>query len=161
MSHNHLIIKHDEFGEELFEVETATYNIYKSESSIWEFVIKVTTSTAIKRSAELEEAAGALPWFEATALLDADDHTIEKGDLISQKEGYDHDREENLSNFYYFRHEPVEDMQFEIHDIQNDTITGVLKGQTIANGSKSNTCDADILLHHQFRKDSELRRGII
>ena len=109
-----LAIQHEEFGEELFHIESANYNLYKVEGNRWEFVINIETDRAIKRAKELEKVVHAEPTIEITAILNSDKPELTKSMIISQKSGYDYERDEYLSNIYYFSHETVEDFRFEI-----------------------------------------------
>lgn len=155
-----LTIEHLQFGEEQFEIECAAYNLYEGGDGIWEFVVKVTTGDAIMRTDELKDLVDAKPWFEATSIMEADDLALSAGDVIVQEQGYDYERDQNLSNFYYFRHESVEDLSFVIHEVSDTEIDATLTGQTIINGSSGNTCDSRITLRTRFLKDDSLRRGI-
>lgn len=155
-----LTIQHLQFGEEQFAIESAFYNLYQSDDGIWEFVVKVTTGELIIRSTELKDVIDANPCFEATAIMDADDLTLTAGDMIVQEQGYDYNREENLSNIYYFRHESIEDLKILLHEVTESAIDATLTGQAIINGSSGNTCDSTISMRTRFLKDETLRRGI-
>ncbi|WP_303316657.1 hypothetical protein Q4Q34_07580 [Flavivirga abyssicola] len=69
MKNNILEINHLEFGVEKFAITGETYNLYKSDSGIWEFTLSFKTSKPINRAKELERIVDAEPYFEATAIL--------------------------------------------------------------------------------------------
>lgn len=144
MEENQFVILHDEFGEEIFEIVDAEYNLYQTESGIWEFVIAFNTKEAIKRAKELEEVIEAEPTFEASLILSIDETEIFEGQIMKQFKGYDEQREENLSNIYYFAHESIENMEFRIITIQKDWIIAEVKGEAIINNYASGKPDAKL-----------------
>jgi hypothetical protein len=162
MKNNIFEIQHAEFGEETFEIKDPTYNLYKTEDGIWEFIIKFETSKAIKRAEALEEVLDAKPNFEATAILSPKNLKLEAGSVICQKEGYDHEREEHLSNIYYFTHESVENLEVKIIEFHKDWIIITAKAKAVINGSNGHKPDADLFIHKtKFQLDKELEREIM
>lgn len=155
-------IVHSEFGTEEFQIKNAKYNVYKAEDDIWEFTLSFETSAAIKRADKLQEAINAKPNFEATAILPSDDLELRKGRIIYQEEGYDEQRQEILSNFYYFEHESVEELRIEIISIKGNEILLNLTAKGIVNGSNGNQPDADFILKEvSFEHDKNLFRNVM
>lgn len=155
-----LSIEHMEFGLEQFRISEAACNLYKTETGIWEFVVTVYSEEALIRSKELENIVDALPNFEATALLPDDGLDLIAGKTIAQKEGYDYDRDENLSNIYYFSHNSIEDLRVELLEVTDDWIDAKLMGEALINGSNGSLPDSTISLRTKFKRDKDLRRGI-
>lgn len=155
-----LSIEHMEFGLEQFKIDDARCNLYKDDDGVWEFVVSVSASKAVKRSSELEDVVNAQPNFEATAILPESELELVVGKVIAQKEGYDYKRDENLSNIYYFSHNSIEDLRIELLEVTDDWIEAELSGQAVINGSNGNEPDAKISLRTKFKRDKELRRGI-
>ena len=114
----------------------------------------------MKRSTELEDIVNAQPNFEATALLPEAELELVAGKIIIQKEGYDYNRDENLSNIYYFSHNSIEDLRIVFIEVTDDWIDAEISGQAVINGSNGNQPDAKISLRAKFKRDKELRRGI-
>jgi hypothetical protein len=155
-----LSIEHLDFGLEQFRVDDASCNLYQSEDGIWEFVVNVSSSAAIKRSKELEDITPAEPNFEATALLHEDHLDLVVGRVITQKEGYDYERDENLSNIYYFSHNSIEELRIEITEVTDEWIDAKLTGSAVINGSNGVDPDSKISLRAKFKRDQSLKRGI-
>ncbi len=155
------IINHTEFGREEFEIANAKYNLYQ-DGNIWEFIVSIETSSGVLRDDKLANLIDAKPNLEATAILQHDDLEIIKGKIIRQEEGYDQDRDEILSNVYYFQHESVDDLQIEIIEVTNHHIVANVTGKGIINGSNGNHPDAEFVLHEvTFVHDPELKRGVM
>lgn len=155
-----LFFEHKEFGGEQFQVGACNYNLYQSDDGAWEFVIEVSTTHELKRSSELEKVIHPKPHFEATAVLVSDDLELTKGRIITQVEGYDRTRQENLSNIYYFAHESVEDLRVEILEVAKDWIVAKVTGSALINGSNGTKPDAKLGVKTKFLLDSKLRRGV-
>ena len=153
-----LIILHEEFGEELFHIENAKYNLYEVEKDRWEFVIYIETDTAIKRSKELEKIVHAEPTVEVTAILNSTESKLRETMTISQKSGYDYSRDEYLSNIYYFSHETVEDFRFEILELKEDYLIAKMEGNCVINGSNGLKPDSKISTTTEFKLDKNLKR---
>ncbi|MEM7102899.1 MAG: hypothetical protein AAF502_07215 [Bacteroidota bacterium] len=122
MKANIFEIQHTEFSSEEFVISEPKYNLYKSEVGIWEFTISFNTSKALKRSPKLKDLVHAEPNFEATALMDPKDLKLETGKVITQKQGYDYERDEHLSNVYYFSHNSAEELEITIIEYHEDWI---------------------------------------
>jgi len=162
MKENIFEIKHSEFGDEEFEITESKYNLYKTEDGIWEFTICFDTLKSIKRAKALEGIIDPTPNFEATAILNSNDLTIDKGKIITQKEGYDSNREENLSNVYYFEHNSVEELEINVVEYNAEYLIINAKGKAIINGSNGNNPDSDLFIHlTKFELDKDLERGIM
>ncbi|KXX71143.1 hypothetical protein [Flammeovirga sp. SJP92] len=162
MKENIWEIKHLEFDIEEFKIKDAKYNIYKGEDGVWEMTICFEESTPIKRDKELEKIIDPVPNFEATALLTADTLELKVGRKIYQKEGYDNEREENLSNVYYFEHSSVEELEIELLDVNETWMKANVKGKTLINGSNGNLPDADFLIQNTiFKLDKTLERSVM
>ena len=160
MEPNVLAIQHYRFGIEDFSISQARYNLYKHKDGVWEFVVAVQTGEALKRSKKLEKVLSAKPWFELTVLLKPDDLDLNPGKTLLQKEGYDRKRNQNLSNFYYFTHESVEEAKIRILEVGSDWIEAEVTGSTIVNGSRGVTPDVRISVKARFVRDQSLRRGV-
>jgi hypothetical protein len=155
------IINHAAFGREEFEIANAQYNLYQ-DGNIWEFVVSIETSSGIVRAEKLADVIDAKPNFEATAILQHDDLEIVKGKIIRQEVGYDNDRDEILSNVYYFQHESVDDLLIEIIEVNNLHIIANVTGKGIINGSNGNHPDADFEMREvAFLYDAKLKRGVM
>lgn len=153
-----LTIQHEEFGEELFHIESAKYNLYEVEKDRWEFVIYIDTDSAIKRSKELEKVVHAEPTIEVTAVLNSTESKLRESMTISQKSGYDYSRDEYLSNIYYFSHETVEDFRFEILELKEDYLIAKMEGNCVINGSNGLKPDSKISTTTEFKLDKNLKR---
>ena len=155
-------IQHSNFGNEEYFISNANYNIYQTEEGIWEFVICFETSKAVKRADKLAERTTVLQNFEATAVLDPKDIKLETGKIIIQKQGYDEDREEYLSNFYYFEHNSVEELEIKIVAYHADYIIINAIGKAIVSRSNGNEPDSELVIHStRFQLDKELERGVM
>jgi len=162
MKKNIFIIVHSEFGTEEFEIKNARYNLHNPEGDIWEFTLSFDTGTAIKRADKLLEIIDARPNFEATAIIAPNDLDLHKGRVIYQKEGYDEDRQEILSNIYYFEHESVDDLRVEIIETRENEILANVTGKGIINGSNGNEPDAEFVLKEvSFIHDKDLFRDVM
>jgi hypothetical protein len=162
MAENIFEIKHSEFGTEEFLINSPEYNLYKAEDGFWEFVIAFNTSKSLKRAKELEDVIDAKPNFEATAILSPNDLKLEIGKTIIQKQGYDYERDEHLSNIYYFEHNSVENLEIKIIDVQEHWIIIDAKANAVINGSNGNEPDADLFIHRtKFQLNKELERDIM
>lgn len=160
MENNILEINHSEFGVEKFEITEPTYNLYKSESGIWEFTLSLKTSKSINRVKELKELVDAEPYFETTAIMSESELKLVEGNTITQKQGYDYDRDENLSIFYYFDYNSIEDLEIELLEVTEDYIIVNIKGRTIINGSDGNNPDSDLFIGKtKFLLDRKLERS--
>ena len=156
------VIVHSEFGTEEFEIKNARYNLYNPEGDIWEFTLGFDTGRAIKRANQLLEIIDAKPNFEATAIISSNELDLQKGRIIYQKEGYDEDRQEILSNIYYFAHESVDDLSIEIVEITENEILANVTGKGIINGSNRNGPDAEFILKEvRFIHDKKLFREVM
>ena len=153
-----LIINHKEFGEELFHIENAKYNLYEVEKNRWEFVIFIDTDYAITRCKELEKVVNAEPTIEVTAILNSNKSELIESKVISQKDGYDYSRDEYLSNIYYFSHETVEDFRFEILELKENSIIAKMEGNCVINGSNGLKPDSKISTTTEFQLDKALKR---
>ncbi|MDO6598181.1 hypothetical protein Q4512_14755 [Oceanihabitans sp. 2_MG-2023] len=153
-----LIIQHEEFGEELFHIENAKYNLYEVEKNRWEFVIYIETDFAIKRSKELEKVVHAEPTIEVTAILNSAEPKLTEKMIIPQKSGYDYSRDEYLSNIYYFSHETVEDFRIEILEIKANSIIAKMDGKCVINGSNGLEPDSKISTTTEFIIDKNFKR---
>ena len=70
---------------EEFSINAATWNLLQATDGTWEFTLKVTTDKALKRSKERESLFNNLPYFEATAILTAEEAFVAQGKIITQK----------------------------------------------------------------------------
>jgi hypothetical protein len=148
-------IRHLEFGIEEFQITSAQYNIYQTDDNYWELTFP------LKRSEKLKEVIDAKPHFEVTAVLSSDNLKLEAGKTIYQKEGYDYERDEHLSNIYYFAHESIEDVEINIVEFESEWLIANIKGIAIINGSNGNKPDAELSVHNtKFHLDENLTRGI-
>lgn len=160
MESNLLSIQHMDFGLEQFRIKSARCNLYKDEEGIWEFVVKVSCGEATIRSKELEAIISAKPNFEATAIIPENNISLIPGKILTQKEGYNYDRGENLSNIYYFDHNSIEELKIELTEITEEWIDAKVSGTAVINGSNGTKPDAKISLRCRFERDTELKRGI-
>ncbi|EZH73795.1 hypothetical protein ATO12_17840 [Aquimarina atlantica] len=154
---------HDEFGKEEFLVSKANYNLIEVESDLWEFTIYFETKDSLSRVSELEEAISEPnPHFEATALLDKSSLNLNEGAVIEQVESWDENREENLSNVYYFEHASLENLKVEILKSDTEFIEALISGRTLINGSNGNKPDATVKTTPiTFKKDKNLERSVM
>jgi hypothetical protein len=156
-----LEIRHTKYGPEEFVISDPRYNIYQSEDGIWEFTIQFETEKCIKRAKEFADLIDAAPEFEATAILSPDSLELAQGRVITQKSGYDEEREEYLSNIYYFDHNTVEELEIRILEYRSDWLVLEVKGKALINGDNGFEPDAELLIYRtRFALDKELRRGI-
>ncbi len=161
MKENLLIINHDEFGEEQFSIAEAKYNLSKPDDEKWEFLVSFITNGALKRSEELEEVVDTRPHFEAAAILPLDALELYNGRIISQKEGYDYEREIYLSNFYYFAHDSIEKIEIELIEVKENWVIASIKAKAVINGSNGNDPDATLLITPtKFMLDKNLEREV-
>ena len=153
-----LILQFETLGEERFQIEEATYNIVETDGCI-EFTISIECGEAIARVADLEEVYDPDIAFEATALLQPGERELKAGQIIRQHEGYDHKREENLSNMLYFSHEAIDELEVHIHSVEKDAIIATVSAVTTIDGDEH---DARMLLENvRFVHDPELERGVM
>ncbi len=161
MNTNLLHLNHHDLGTEEFSITNPRYNLYQSDDGIREFVIAFETDRAVKRVKELEEVIDPLPNFEATVLIPAHKTEPGPGSRLEQAEGYDYERDEHLSNFYYFSHDSIEALEVEILEAIGHDLRMTVKGKTIVNGSNGNEPDADLLVESViFRHDGDLERAV-
>ncbi|MCB9232331.1 MAG: hypothetical protein H6581_11750 [Bacteroidia bacterium] len=158
-------------GEERYRIENARYNLYLAqeeyayegeveEEELWEFTLKFSTSEALLRVPELAEVINARPHVEATAVLRPDQCDLQPGTVIEQPEGYDYDRDEHLSNIYYFNHNPVEALQVTILDMGPDWIEARIRGKAIINAYGDPDPDGELSIERvRLQLDPELRRS--
>lgn len=157
MENDILYIDHQEFEEERFPIITAEYNLYEAESGIWEFGVFIETGEAIKRDDELKSLVNVSPNLEAVVVFKGAKPELKVGDILTQKEGYDYERDEHLSNFYYFRHSSVEPLKIEIIEISEDHILAELQGKTVVNSYTEP--DTDVSLRTKFKLNPEFQKG--
>jgi len=141
MQENLLIILINELGEEQFEIVNAAYNIHQSEDEIWEFIIVFETGKSLKRIQELEEIIDAQANFEASIVLKKNQIEITKNKVFLQTSGYDEKRDENLTNFYYFAHYSIENIE-----VQKNWIKAELKAETTVNNYVRGKPDAQLII---------------
>lgn len=135
MKENIFEIKHSKFGSEEFQITSASYNLYLADDKYWELTFYLKADKALIRAKKLQEVLYAKPNFEATAILSPDNLQLQAGKIIYQKEGYDYERDEHLSNVYYFEHESVDEVEIELVEVKKDWIIANIKGIAIINGS--------------------------
>jgi hypothetical protein len=153
-----LILQFEALGEERFQITEATYNIVDADGFI-EFTISIECGEAISRVAELEEVYDPDIALEATALLQPNERELKAGQIIRQHEGYDHKREENLSNMLYFSHEAIDELEVHIHAVDKDGIVATVSAVTTI---ESGEHDARLLMENvRFVHDPELERGVM
>jgi hypothetical protein len=156
-----LSIQHLKHGLEQFKVKDARCNLYQHKDGVWEFVVKVVGGEATRRAKKLEEArADAMPKFEATALLPADELELVAGRVVTQREAFDHKRNVHLSNLYYFTHNSVDDLRVELIEVTDEWIDARVTGKALVNGDDGMEPDATISVRVKFKRDKELRREI-
>ncbi|TGV00533.1 hypothetical protein [Flavivirga rizhaonensis] len=160
MENNIVEINHLDFGIEKFVITEEAYNLYKSDSGIWEFTLSFKTSKSIDRAKELEVLVDAEPYFEATAILSNNELKLNRGNIITQKQGYDYNRDENLSIFYYFDYNSIEELEIELLEVTKDFIIANVKGKTVINGSDGNNPDSELSISKtKFMLDKKLKRS--
>ncbi len=159
---NVFVIEHDEFGREAFHMVAAQYNLYQTEDGIWEFTLSFRTDDALVRAPGLADVIDARPNFEATALLPADDLALTPGRVITQAQGYDYERDEHLSNIYYFEHNDVEALVVTIHAITPTELVADVQGRAVINGSNGLLPDATLSIQAgRFQLAPDLQRGVM
>lgn len=167
-----LYIEHQEFGKEQFQIATdARYNIYNAVEKeeyeeeeedipdIWEFVFYFRTEAVLLEGKGLE-GHNARPNVEATVLLTAATNQLEVGQVLTQEQGYDYEREEHLSNVYYFNHSNLENLQVEILEITAEDILVRLQGASCISGSNGSATDAVLKAQLRLRKDENFERTL-
>ncbi|HQU85643.1 MAG TPA: hypothetical protein PKY59_21085 [Pyrinomonadaceae bacterium] len=153
-------INHSKFGTEEFHIVSAKYNIYRVADNIWEFVVSFKTDKSLLRTKELEKLLDAKPNFEAAVLLSSGDIELKEGKSIFQKEGYDYERDENLSNIYYFEHNSVEELSIDIIELSKEWIALNINGKAIIVGSNGVNPDANLkIVNTKFYLDNNLFRS--
>lgn len=162
MNTHTFIIVHAEFGIEEFEIKSARYHLYQAEGGFWELTLSIEAGAAIQRAGKLLDLIDARPSFEATAILNANQLDLYKGRQIEQKEGYDHQRGEVLSNGYYFTHERIEELHLEILDINVQEMLANVRAEGVINGSHGSEPDAEFILKEvSFKHDRSLFREVM
>ena len=147
-------IEDGEGGIEEFGIGDSKWNLYKHQDGTWEFVVQVKTDKDIKRSESKEEVFGnSKPSFNATAILKPSETTLKKGQILTQKESYDKNRDLNLSWFTYGGGGSLEHMKIELLEAKEDILE--LKVTGYFEGDKEK-----IALRARFKKDPELKRGV-
>ena len=154
-----LTFLHVEFGREQFEIDTARFNIYRSDDGVLEFTVYVTAGSCTLAS-ELQDVASGSPWFEATAVVAEGDSELHSGKVIVQTEGYDSARHLNLSNMFYLSHNNVEELRIEVHSTSEEIIDASLTGSCVINGSLLTQPDARFSLRSRFILDRDMWRGV-
>jgi hypothetical protein len=157
MKSDGLYIEHNKYGQEIFNIDNARYSFFQRGENLWEFIVALETTTAVQRSKELEKLGGQ-PNLEVSILL-RKLPLIEKGAILEQKQGYDDALEENLTAFYYFEHESIENLKIEIFDMTKEWIDAQLTGETNVNGSDWRNPDAKVVVRTKFKIDNTLRRS--
>ncbi|WP_196888989.1 hypothetical protein [Aureivirga sp. CE67] len=161
MNKNKLEIIHSEFGIEEFEINKPIYNIYKSSDS-WELVLYFKCDKAIKRSKKLEEIIDVKPNFEISFTLDDENLNLEKGTTFFSLEGYDYDKDEYLTNLYYFEHNTIDNLKLEVLEKKNNSLTVNIEGEAIINGSNGNKPDSKLkVVNLEFILDKKYNRTIM
>ena len=159
MKENIFEIKHSKFGVEEFQINSARYNHYQTDVDYWELVFYLEANNPIKRSEKLIEVIDAKPNFEVTAISFIENFTLEAGKTIYQKEGCDYERDEHLSNVYYFAHESIDNVEIEIVKIEKELLVANIKGIAVINGSNGNKPDAELNVYNTtFHLDKSLTR---
>lgn len=148
MKKNTLEVRHSELGIEEFTISEAKYNLYQNNKGIWEFFVTLETSIALKRSNKLENIVNAKPNLEVASILQPENLNLEAGRKIIQKEGYDYNRDEHLSFFYYFTYENIEEFVLELLEVEANRIKANAEGKTIVNGSNGNNPDAELFIYN-------------
>jgi len=143
---NVLIIKHQNDEEEIFEMLNPLYSLQDENDGIWEFTIFFENTKPITRAKEFEEIIDVDIIFDATVLLAADNIDLKVGKTMFQEEGYDYNRDINLSNFYYYEHNNIEAVNIEIVKVHNDYLILNINAKTIINCCKNNKPYADLII---------------
>ncbi|MGH1334788.1 MAG: hypothetical protein ACRBFS_01575 [Aureispira sp.] len=172
MEQNILYIEHQEFGKEQFKIALdARYNIYNAVDEeeyededepmpdLWEFVFYLRTEAVLLEGKGLE-GHNARPNVEATVLLTSVTKALAVGQVLTQEKGYDYDRDEHLSNVYYFNHSNIENLQIEILEMTADDLLVQLEGAACINGSNGNAVDAVLKAKLRLRKDEGFERTL-
>ncbi len=155
------ILEIDNEGTEIYSVANAAYNLYQTDDGVWEWVISVSSGSALQRVPALAEVLDAEPHFEATALLSPDDLAIFAGKVITQAEGYDYERDENLSNIYYFEHDSVEALSMTILAVHDDnSILANVRGRAVVVDTRHGPDTLLRLEAVRFVRDETLYRGV-
>lgn len=153
-------ISHLKFEPEEFHIVSAKYNIHNAIGNTWEFIVSFKTDKSLKRAKELQNLIYAKPDFEVAALLSPDDIELKVGKKILQKEGYDYERDENLTNIYYFEHNSVEELMIELVEISNDSIVLNISGKAIITGCNGIQPDAELkVFNTRFYLDRTITRS--
>lgn len=170
MEQDILYLQHQEFGEEQFKIAPhAQYNIYyavdeeeyEDEEEIpdlWEFVFLFKTEAVLLEGKGLE-GHQARPNVEATVLLNSHTKDLAVGQVLTQAVGYDYDRDEHLSNVYYFNHATVENLQVEILEITTEDILVQVQGEACINGSNGSAVDAVLKAKLRLKREAEMERS--
>lgn len=168
MKENTLKTIHQELGEETHKIIEGKYNIYYATDEeeydeeeeipdIWEFIISFKTSERLEGKGELGNFK-ARPNFEAVILLNAQNNSLEIGNTYLQKEGYDHDRDENISNFYFIRHNNIENLELSVLEKSTDDILVKIMAETIVTGSNGLEPDAKLEALVRLKVDKTFQR---
>ena len=161
MDKNIFEIRYVKYGVEEFEMIEPEYNLHKTDDGSWEFIVCFEKAKVIKRVKELEEVIDAEIHFEVTAVISADDLELKVGKVITQKEGYDYKRDINLSNIYYFEHEPVENLRIELVEVSQNYIIINLIAETVISDYRSGKPDAKLYIEKgKFNLNKKRIRGV-
>lgn len=162
MQENILTILHKEFGEEQFLITNAQYNIYESEEGFWEFLITFETKKALKRAKALEEIIDVHPNIETAIVLSKAETKFEEGKRFFQEDGYDNNRDEYLTNIYYFGHETVENLEVKIIEVEKKWIKAELQGEAVINNYAEGKPDVKLnITPTKFILNKKLERSFL
>ena len=124
---------------------------------IWELNFSFRTSDQLTFTETLKEF-GRQPNVEATVVLKAADAKLTVGQVLKQDQGYDYDRDENLSNLYYFNHQSIEKVEVTILEINDASIVVDFKGEAIVDNYGAGVPDAKLHANLELPRDPEWRR---
>src|SRR5688572_26387649 len=105
-------------GVELFAITDARYNIYVDKGSVFG-VFRLEAPEAVQTLEDTKILNGSPFWELVWRVPSATPSTLTPGTVIEIPSGYDTEREENITSFYYVTHEASEDNQFVIIQISN------------------------------------------
>ena len=119
-------------GYESYPVTLAEWNIYKDEDiGMTNLFISLETGPGIVLHEDTESLNGAPSWELNLLELDLSEESIKAGFSGQIPEGYDDNRDGQLTNFYYCSHEGTDKNTIEVIEVDGDRVRFRLTGETI------------------------------
>ncbi|WP_300675246.1 hypothetical protein [Soonwooa sp.] len=109
-------------GEEIYPIETATWHLYENKDGLNELWLEIESDFGIQLSDDTKDLGGQPHWELTFRIKDLKKSELKVGFRATIKNGYDEELEDSLTNFYYCEHQPTDNNEIEIIDINETKI---------------------------------------